>query len=294
MRRGPKTVVQLLWPLTWPVRWYWAHSDRQLGKKLVVDRILKRVVPPPPAGFEAELPGGGRVFLHHRDDIGLVVLMTGSFEQAEIDVARSSSRAATTAVDVGANVGIFTVPLALAVGPRGRVLAVEPSPESVAQLEHNIRLNELTNVDVHPIALAAEPGDVTLQLGADPAFHSTSTVVRSRDTAATTSVRADTLDRLWRDAGSPDVSFLKIDTEGAELDVLRGARELLETCRMPILLEAKESRRVQALDGLLVPLRYSRTRPRGFAVGNYLYIPQAQESNPSIAAATRRGSVARL
>jgi FkbM family methyltransferase len=273
MRRALEVVVRIAWPLTWPVRWYWAHSERQVGKKLVVDRILKRLVPPPPAGFETELPGGGRVFLHHRADIGLVVLMTGSFERAEIEVARSRVREGTTAVDVGANVGIFTVPLALAVGPHGTVIAVEPSPENVAQLEHNVRLNKLANVDVHPIALAAEAGRLTLQLGADPAFHSTSTVVRSRDAAAATLVRAQTLDAVWRDAGSPDVSFLKIDTEGAELDVLHGGRDLLETCRMPILLEAKEREQVRELDELLVPLGYGRTRPRGFAVGNYLYSP---------------------
>jgi FkbM family methyltransferase len=271
MRRAFKVAVRLGWPMTWPVRWYWAHSERQLGKKLVVDSVLKRFVPPPPAGFETELPGGGRLFLHHRDDIGLVVLMTGSFERREIEVARSHARPETTAIDVGANVGIFTVPLALAVGTRGRVIAVEPSSENVVQLEHNIGLNKLENVDVHPIALAAEPGELTLQLGADPAFHSTSSVVRSRDASAATLVRADTLDAVWRDAGSPEVSLLKIDTEGAELDVLHGARELLETCRMPILLEAKERERLRELDALLVPLRYGRTRPHGFAVGNYLY-----------------------
>jgi FkbM family methyltransferase len=271
MQRALKVLVRLAWPLTWPIRWYWAHSERQLGKKLVVDRILKHLLPPPPAGFESELPGGGRIFLHHRDDIGLVVLLTGSFERAEVELARAHARPGSTAVDVGANVGIFTVPLALAVGTEGRVIAVEPSPENLEQLEHNIRLNDLDNVDVQPIALAAEPGEVALQLGADPAFHSTTTVVRSRDAASSTLVRADTLDHVWRDAGSPDVSFLKIDTEGGELDVLDGARELLAARGMPILLEAKEEERVRALDELLAPLGYRRERPSGFAVGNYLY-----------------------
>jgi FkbM family methyltransferase len=271
MQRALRALVRLAWPLTWPIRWYWAHSERQVGKKLVVDRILKHLLPPPPAGFESDLPGGGRIFLHHRDDIGLVVLLTGSFERAEVELACAHARPGSTAVDVGANVGIFTVPLALAVGPEGRVIAVEPSPDNLEQLEHNIRLNHLGNVDVQPIALAAEPGEVALQLGADPAFHSTTTVVRSRDAASSTLVRADALDRLWRDRGSPDVSFLKIDTEGGELDVLDGARELLTACRMPILLEAKEQERVRALDELLAPLGYRRERPAGFAVGNYLY-----------------------
>jgi FkbM family methyltransferase len=271
MQRVLKAIVRIVWPLTWPVRWYWVHSERQLGKKLVVDRVLKHLVPPRPAGFETDLPGGGRIFLHHRDDIGLVVLLTGSFERAEIDVARTHAIAGTTAIDVGANVGIFAVPLALAVGPQGRVIAVEPSPENVEQLEYNVGLNDLGNVDVRPIALAAEPGVVALQLGDDPAFHSTTTVVRSRDAATSTVVPADTLDRIWHDAGSPDVSFLKIDTEGGELDVLRGARELLAACGMPILLEAKEQERLRALDEVLEPLGYGRTRPHGFAVGNYLY-----------------------
>ena len=61
------------WPLSWPLRWYWSHSQRKLGKKLVVDKLLKRMLPAPPAGFEAELPGGGRVFLQHQADIGLVL-----------------------------------------------------------------------------------------------------------------------------------------------------------------------------------------------------------------------------
>ena len=181
-------------------------------------------------------------------------------------------------LDLGAGTGVLTAELARRAG---RVLAVEPSPQNVAQLEHNIRLNELENVDVHAIALAAAPGEVALQLGADPAFHSTATVVRSRDASATTMVLADTLDGIWRDAGSPHVSFLKVDTEGAELDVLRGGRELLETWRMPILLEAKENERLRALDALLVPLGYKRTRPRAFAVGNYLYTPQVRAAAPA-------------
>jgi hypothetical protein len=84
-------------------------------------------------------------------------------------------------------------------------------------------------------------------------------------------VQAQTLDGVWRAAGSPEVSFLKIDTEGGELEVLRGGGELLRALHPPILIEAKGKARVRELDACLLPMGYERTRPRGFAVGNYLY-----------------------
>ena len=271
MPRALSTLVRASWPLTWPVRWYWAHSERQLGKRLLVDRGLKRLVPAPPAGFVTTLPGGGRLFLHHRHDIGLVTLLTGAFEPEEIDCARQLARPGTTAIDVGANVGLFTIPLALTVGRGGSVIAIEPAPENVRLLADNVRLNELENVVIRDVALAAEVGEAVLHLGADPAFHSTAHVVKSRAAADSVVVRADTLDGVWRDAGSPKVSFVKVDTEGGELDAVRGGDQLLATCRPPLLLEAKERERVREFDDWLGARGYARSRPRGFAPGNYLY-----------------------
>jgi Methyltransferase FkbM domain len=84
-------------------------------------------------------------------------------------------------------------------------------------------------------------------------------------------VGARTLDGVWREAGSPLVSFLKIDTEGGELDVLKGGGELLRASRPSILIEAKGSERLKQVDACLVPFAYEREHRRGFAVGNYLY-----------------------
>lgn len=263
--------LRTAWHLAWPVRWYWSHSQRQLGKKLVVEKLIKRMVPAPPAGFETELPGGGRIFLHHRADIGLVVLMSGNFECAETTCARELAREGTVAIDVGANVGMFTIPLALAVGDSGRVLAIEPWPENVAMLNYNLRLNALRNVVVRDIAASAECGEVLLHLGSDPAFHSTTTVVKGREAGENLRVPSQTLDAIWEDSGTPEVSFLKIDTEGGEFEILEGATRLLRTWRPAILLEAKGERRAKELDQRLLPQGYVRTRRRGFAPGNFLY-----------------------
>jgi len=266
-----RAAVRLVWPFTWGLRWYWLHSTRKLGKALVVEQLVKRLLPAPPAGFYADLPNGGRVFLHHREDIGLVVLMSGGFERAETEFAIEQARPGTVAIDVGANVGMFTVPLALAVGPSGRVLTIEPSPENVARLESNLDLNSLENVVVEPIAVGDKDGELVLQLANDPGFHSTAEVAESRSADEHLRVRADTLDQVWLRAHAPAVSFMKIDTEGSEDAVLRGAEQILRTCQPVLLVEAKGEARVRELDSWLGRFGYRRKRPRGFAPGNYAY-----------------------
>jgi FkbM family methyltransferase len=268
-----RAAVRLAWPFTWGIRWYWLHSTRKLGKALVVEHVVKRLLPAPPAGFYAELPNGGRVFLHHREDIGLVVLMSGAFERAETEFAIDQARPGTVAIDVGANVGMFTVPLALAVGPSGRVLTVEPSPDNVARLRSNLELNALENVVVEPIAVGDEAGELVVQLASDPGFHSTAEISESRSLDECLTVRAETLDEVWLRAHAPAVSFIKIDTEGNEDAVLRGAEQILRACQPALLLEAKSHERVQELDSWLGRFGYRRTRRRGFAQGNYAYTP---------------------
>jgi FkbM family methyltransferase len=266
-----RAAVRLAWPFTWGIRFYWLHSTRKLGKSFVVEQIVKRLVPEPPAGFYAELPNGGRVFLNHREDIGLVVLMSGGFERAETEFAVEQARPGTVAIDVGANVGMFTVPLALAVGPSGRVLTIEPSPENVARLESNLELNSLENVVVEPIAVGDRAGQLVLQLASDPGFHSTAEIAESRSVDENMTVRAETLDQVWLRAHAPAVSFIKIDTEGSEDAVLRGAEQILRACQPVLLVEAKGAERVHELDSWLGRFGYSRKRQRGFAPGNFAY-----------------------
>lgn len=267
-----RLLLRLIWPLTKPLRWYWLTSKRKVGKRFLVDGVLKHFLPAPPAGFLVELPHGGRVFLHYREDIGLAVLMGGGFESTEIELAVQHARPGTVAFDVGANVGMFTIPLAHAVGPRGHVIAVEPSPENVGRLEDNIRLNGLSNVEIEAIAIADKAGSLSLHLGSDPAFHSTTDVDGFRDRDAAIIVRAKTLDDLWRSSGEPDVSFLKVDTEGGELSALRGAPGLLSTRRAVILLEAKGTERLRDLDEWLCQFDYVRMGSNRLCKGNFVYV----------------------
>jgi FkbM family methyltransferase len=269
-------LLRICWPLTWPVRWYWNRSERKVGKRFVTERILRPLLPAPPAGLEVERSGGGRVFVWYREDLGLVALLSGGFEQAETEWLLARVRPGTTAIDVGANVGMYTVPLA---GTAARVLAFEPAPDNVRRLGENLALNGLENVTVRQVALGERAGELLLRLGDDPMFHSTTEVAEQRGTGDELRVKACVLDDEWRAAGSPEVSALKVDVEGGEAAVLRGATGLLETCRPALLLEASTAERLAKLEEILARLGYRGSQPAGFSQGNYAFTPLAERAD---------------
>ena len=266
-----RRLLRLVWPLTWPVRTYWARSERKLGKQFVTERLLRPRLPAPPAGFEVERPGGGRVFVHYREDLGLVALMSGGFEVPETEWLLGRVRPGTTAIDVGANVGMFTVPLG---GAAEHVLAFEPAPSNVERLEDNLRRNGLGNVSVRAAAVGERAGRLVLHLGDDSMFHSTVEVAERRGTGDELEVEATTLDDAWRAAGTPVVSVLKVDVEGGEPRVLRGASKLLASQRPALLLEAGGAERLRELESILGPIGYRASQPHGFAPQNYAFVAE--------------------
>ena len=128
-------------------------------------------------------------------------------------------------MDVGANVGYFTLLAAQRVGPTGSVHAIEALPSTVTLLRRNLALNDLTNVTVHWVAAGEVSGDVEMFRASDAFLGSSSTLFGEQSEGK---VPAERLDDLLHHVDGSDVSLLKIDVEGAEASVLRGAVRLLE------------------------------------------------------------------
>jgi FkbM family methyltransferase len=201
-----------------------------------------------------------------------MVLAFGEFEGAEVRALCACASPGSAAIDVGANVGMVTIPLALAVGNQGKVIAFEPVAASAARLRENLRLNGLTHVVVHEVALGEQDGEITLQLGSDPVFHSSTEVLGPWRTDESVRVPCRTLDAVWEAEGRPSVSVVKIDVEGAELSVLKGGRGLLAQERPALLLELLDANYDEVV-GWLRDLGYRPSRPRGFAPWNHLFLP---------------------
>ena len=128
-------------------------------------------------------------------------------------------------VDVGANVGYYTLLFERLAGPDASIVAIEPSRENVQELRRNVERNGLRNVRIHTIAVGAYSGEATL------AESLNGRVVPPGE--GTHQVQMRTLDELLPER----IDFLKIDVEGYESFVVDGARRVLERDRPILFLE---------------------------------------------------------
>lgn len=178
------------------------------------------------------------------NDNSLCLYVAGSFEPNEFAFLDDVVKDGMTFVDVGANEGLYTVFAASRVGRSGRVLAVEPSSRERTVLERNIERNGLENVTVVPHALAAEAGIANLQVAPKlHGGHNTLGGFAHEGIAAigAEQVAVETFDALAQRLSIERVDVMKIDVEGAEVKVLRGARRMLTSWRPTLLIEANEA-----------------------------------------------------
>jgi FkbM family methyltransferase len=267
-----------VWKLLWPARLFIKRSPFTWGKGFVQSTFLEPFLPPNAHTFAADLFLGTTVRVRYREAIGLGILLNGAFEAAEIKDLCSHVRPGSTAVDVGANIGVYTAVLSRAVGTGGSVIAIEPVQENVDRLKHNLRINGAENVKVFPIAVSEKSEMLPLHLSDDPAFHSTAAIAQERALVRSTRVAARSLDSVWSEAGRPSVSVLKIDVEGAELAVIRGAEALLSTCKPALLIEITSASQLAEINDALAAYDYRWRQPQGFMTWNYMFIAERTEA----------------
>jgi FkbM family methyltransferase len=148
-----------------------------------------------------------------------------------------------TFVDVGAYDGLISLVAAHAVGSAGRVYSFEPNPAAFARLKCIIRAYALTSVHAENCAIAAEEGTATLYVPKGDTGATLSETSPVAEGAASQPCRVRTLDAFWMEQSeTAPLTLLKIDVEGAELDVLAGAQTLLSSSNPPmVIFEASDA-----------------------------------------------------
>lgn len=200
-------------------------AQRMARSGLLATAAGQHVGPPPDLTGTIEYEVSfGTLYLDEADEVitpGLVAV--GEWEPGQTALFGAYLRPGMTVVDVGAHVGYFTALAGRLVGPRGLVIAFEPDPRNYELLLANVWRNGLTNVVCFPWAVADQPGFLSLYLAdRNTGDHRVYATEEERPSVLVRAVALDTLAVL-----RPPVDVLKIDVQGAEEAVVRGAEALL-------------------------------------------------------------------
>ncbi len=163
----------------------------------------------------------------------------GEYEPSEFLAVQRIVQPGATVIDIGANIGWYTLNLAEWVGSEGRVIGFEPFPQNFQSLEKNIQLNTFNNITAENIAIGQEEGELILHLNTKENNRGMVSVIPT-DNAIHESVKVTTLDLYLTQNPVEKLDFIKIDIEGNEYSALLGMHKTLENFSPAILLEIRD------------------------------------------------------
>jgi FkbM family methyltransferase len=186
-----------------------------------------------------EIAPGVRLFIDLSDHVIGLNILRGQYEQDEIAFVRRQLKPGDSAIDVGGHIGFFTMQMAAAVGPEGRVYAFEPLDANANLLERSIAENGFNDrVRFQRAAVGAAPGTATLTFPVET-LNSGGAYLLPDGGAPLAGNQKKEVPLVALDALElrRPVRFIKMDVEGAEPQVLRGAARILAEDRPLILSE---------------------------------------------------------
>ena len=177
-----------------------------------------------------ELPGDIKIRLYPEGEIAEFLAFPWLFEKTEVALTAAFLQPGMSVIDVGANIGLYSILANMRVRPGGTVWAFEPSDESATRLERNLILNDCSEVRVSRLALS-DTRDTSLPLVSDRGYGDAYRYLRPSENPIrddkSQAVPVTTLD-CWAAANGIERSdFLKVDIEGGEYRMFLGARDFL-------------------------------------------------------------------
>ena len=225
-----------------------AYSVRGIGLGRVCEFIRRSVAKV--AGEEplliVDFQGHGKFWCYLREHMGSQIFFRGAYSVDSLKVLASHLKQSSVFLDIGANHGEFTVTSAL-IASSGKIVAFEPLPKNIDRLRTNVRINELSNVQILPIGLSNQSGtfpiydqeslyeDGTTNEGLASLFPASERLMSGY------SISVQRLDDVWPSLGLDRVDIIKLDIEGAEWSALLGGQQLLARYKPILLVEIGRS-----------------------------------------------------
>lgn len=166
---------------------------------------------------------GHKMYLDDKDSLGLLS-NNGIFEEQEVAVVKEQVKSGDTVLDIGANIGYYTLIFAKLVGKQGKVFAFEPEPDNFALLQKNIEINGYSNIVLIPKAVSDKNEIIKLYLcEKNKGMHRAYNSIFCNKYIEIESIRIDD----YFQQNNQTIDFIKMDIEGYEYTALQGMLNIL-------------------------------------------------------------------
>jgi FkbM family methyltransferase len=166
---------------------------------------------------------GAKLYLDSKSGIALESWIGGSYEKGTTKLFRDLIEEGMVILDIGANIGYYSLFAAKLVGEKGTVFAFEPAPDNFALLVKNIELNGFSNIIPVQKAVSSKTGRGRLFLSSDPVLHS----MHQHNGKRSIEVEVTSIDEFIENRNCP-VDLIKMDVEGLEMRALEGMLETIK------------------------------------------------------------------
>lgn len=185
---------------------------------------------------------GYKLFLEFVDD-SFEIYYHGLYEEEETSIIKKIVKEQMNVLDIGANIGYFSLMMANLIGPKGKVYAFEPNPKMFLRLKKNLEINPSYSdqIEINQLALGNMEGIAKL-FCPPPGLEGLGGLRNTKRIPIdkTINVNVITLDKYVKEHNIKKIDFIKLDVEGGEYDVIKGAEDTLTKNHPIILFEAEE------------------------------------------------------
>jgi FkbM family methyltransferase len=206
------------------------------GKWRFVNNVVRRWVVGKNYRSIRSIDKGVRIILDLDDWIPYHLFWFDLYEKNETKLFRSLVHSGMIILDVGANIGYYTLQAAGRVGPSGHVHAFEPVYDTFTWLRSNILINKFTNITANRCVVGNRKGEVSIFVADKSDTGRSSLSCMSDFSGKTEVVDSITMDDYLEQRNIAKVDLIKIDVEGSELSVLKGMQQLLSSAYQPYLM----------------------------------------------------------
>lgn len=207
----------------------------RLVRKIIAK--LKRTLNPKGYSHIMAGPGKGLLWAHEISDLRY---LTGEYEPETANYILQKIQSGYSFIDVGANAGYYSLLAASQVNnPSQKIIAVEPMDKNISQINNHSKLNKISRIEVLPFAVSDTNQELEFSASENLAANTYNSESEFFKSAPKIKIQAKTLDTICRDYKFGKL-LLKIDVEGAEADVLKGAAEVITKHHPEIILATHE------------------------------------------------------